>query len=257
MRMLKLIAVCCFLAACVPAAWPATLAAPEWRCQRGATHALWGFASDANPATPETLCNPHGPADALMTLGEFGKGWYETMPACERIGMWDLGRNGTISIQLPQLTVGQAYGEIQVRVIFLRELHQDPSVNVANATLLNSPSSLSLKEIDIIGGGWFQSSTRWQTSQASLPAAITITASYYGSMIDEIEVDAQVIRSWPIPGDANMDCRVNILDLIFVRNRLNQNVNTGDNWQADVNEDGKINVLDLIFVRNWLNGACP
>ena len=64
-------------------------------------------------------------------------------------------------------------------------------------------------------------------------------------------------RKWPIDGDANMDCRVNILDLIFIRNKLNLSVGTGDNWKADVNEDGRINILDLIFVRNKLNTQCP
>ena len=64
-------------------------------------------------------------------------------------------------------------------------------------------------------------------------------------------------RPWPIDGDANMDCRVNILDLIFIRNKLNQAVTTGDNWKADVNEDTRINILDLIFVRNKLNTQCP
>jgi len=63
--------------------------------------------------------------------------------------------------------------------------------------------------------------------------------------------------AWPIEGDANGDCRVNILDLIFIRNKLNQDVNTGDNWKADVNEDTRINILDLIFVRNKLNTSCP
>ncbi|HUW32024.1 MAG TPA: dockerin type I domain-containing protein, partial [Planctomycetota bacterium] len=58
-------------------------------------------------------------------------------------------------------------------------------------------------------------------------------------------------------GDANGDCRVNILDLIFIRNKLNQPVGTGDNWKADVNEDARINILDLIFVRNKLNTQCP
>jgi len=59
-----------------------------------------------------------------------------------------------------------------------------------------------------------------------------------------------------VGGDANLDCDVNVLDLIFVRNRLNQDVGTGDNWQADVNSDGVINALDLIYVRNRLNGRC-
>jgi len=61
----------------------------------------------------------------------------------------------------------------------------------------------------------------------------------------------------PIPGDANGDCRVNILDLIFIRGRLNQAVGTGDNWKADLNADGEINVLDLIEVRGKLNTQCP
>ena len=64
-------------------------------------------------------------------------------------------------------------------------------------------------------------------------------------------------QTWPIEGDANLDCRVNILDLIFIRNRLNQDPATDDNWQADVNMDTRINILDLIYVRNRLNNACP
>ena len=62
---------------------------------------------------------------------------------------------------------------------------------------------------------------------------------------------------WPIRGDASMDCNVNILDLIFIRNKLNQDPATGNNWQADANGDFKINVLDLIYVRNKLNTHCP
>jgi len=46
---------------------------------------------------------------------------------------------------------------------------------------------------------------------------------------------------------------VSILDLIYIRNKLNMDVTIGDNWRADVNSDGKINALDLIFVRNLLN----
>jgi len=55
-----------------------------------------------------------------------------------------------------------------------------------------------------------------------------------------------------LTGDVNRDGKVNILDLIKVRNALNQDVGSGENWKADVNEDGRINVLDLIEVRNNL-----
>ena len=62
---------------------------------------------------------------------------------------------------------------------------------------------------------------------------------------------------WPVLGDANLDCTVNILDLIFIRNKLNQDPGTGNNWQANVYGDGSINILDLIYVRNKLNTKCP
>ncbi len=57
-----------------------------------------------------------------------------------------------------------------------------------------------------------------------------------------------------LEGDANGDCVVNILDLIFVRNRVG--VQEKDNWKADANNDGKIDIADLIFVRNHLNERC-
>ena len=59
-----------------------------------------------------------------------------------------------------------------------------------------------------------------------------------------------------LPGDANGDCSVNILDLIFIRNALGSDPSSGDNREADVNGDGRINVLDLIFARNSLGRTC-
>ncbi len=56
--------------------------------------------------------------------------------------------------------------------------------------------------------------------------------------------------------DVNGDNIVNTGDLIFIRNRLNQNVSVGDNVRADINQDRKINILDLILVRNNIGDAC-
>jgi len=61
---------------------------------------------------------------------------------------------------------------------------------------------------------------------------------------------------WPFPEDANYDCTINILDMLFIRDRLNEDVSTANNWQADVNRDGEINILDIISVRNRLNETC-
>jgi len=37
---------------------------------------------------------------------------------------------------------------------------------------------------------------------------------------------------------------------------MGQGVDSGDNWKSDVNNDSKINILDLIAVRNKLNTRC-
>ena len=71
------------------------------------------------------------------------------------------------------------------------------------------------------------------------------------------ELTAPHFPPQPIEGDANLDCRVNILDLLFVRERLNADIASGDNRRADVNRDGRVNVLDLIFIRNRLGAQCP
>ena len=54
------------------------------------------------------------------------------------------------------------------------------------------------------------------------------------------------------PADVNFDNKVNILDLIAVRNRLNVPLATAG-AEHDVNRDGAIDVLDLIAIRNALN----
>jgi len=72
----------------------------------------------------------------------------------------------------------------------------------------------------------------------------------------QITADA-VPHTWPIPGDVNGDCFVNILDMIAIRNHLGDNpASPPENAAYDVNEDGFINVVDMIFVRNHLNDTC-
>jgi len=62
---------------------------------------------------------------------------------------------------------------------------------------------------------------------------------------------------WPITGDVTGDCKVNILDMLAVRDKLGADADTGDNWWMDVTEDGEINILDMLHVRNHLTDECP
>jgi len=88
-------------------------------------------------------------------------------------------------------------------------------------------------------------------SSEPMPNFARVNIGAYGNTVEASR------SGWNIPGDTNGDCRVNILDLIFIRNKLNLDAATDDNWKGDVNNDTRINILDLIFVRNKLNTACP
>jgi len=72
--------------------------------------------------------------------------------------------------------------------------------------------------------------------------------SISNNLVHQYNIDWQTVFS-----DINKDGVVNILDLIFVRERLNQDINADDNKRADINQDGKINILDLIAVKENLN----
>jgi len=61
---------------------------------------------------------------------------------------------------------------------------------------------------------------------------------------------------WTIPGDANDDCVVNILDMIFVRNRVLGKMTGSGMWKADMNNDGRISISDVMVVRNALGSTC-
>ena len=89
-----------------------------------------------------------------------------------------------------------------------------------------------------------------------IDAQNTLLASHSGAVPFDAMPGHAHFAKWPIPGDANRDCIVNILDLVDVRKKLGQAVDSGDNWRADVNEDGLINVLDLVAVRGKFLDRC-
>ena len=116
----------------------------------------------------------------------------------------------------------------------------------------------------IIAAGWTHQHQQVSSAQ-SVDFAFSEPGTYKhlalvweaaGPAMVQLELFGAAVAKWQIEGDANMDCQVNILDLIFVRNRLNQDATSADNWLADVNEDENINILDMIYVRNRLNTFC-
>jgi len=60
-----------------------------------------------------------------------------------------------------------------------------------------------------------------------------------------------------VASDADGSGRVDVLDLIHVRNNLNKEPGSDGDQNCDINGDGSINILDMIMVRNHLNEGTP
>ncbi len=86
-----------------------------------------------------------------------------------------------------------------------------------------------------------------QLSDVPNAACLTLTASGIPGLEGQATVTIRCLE-----GDARADGEINILDLVHIRNRLNQPV-TAAGIRADVKADGVVNILDLVQVRNRLN----
>jgi len=69
---------------------------------------------------------------------------------------------------------------------------------------------------------------------------------------DGMSPEEKMLWNFFIDTDVNIDGRVNILDLISVRNDITKTPETAQNPRCDVNHDLIINIIDLIIVRNDL-----
>src|SRR5947209_13264154 len=95
------------------AAWSPALALaddvvqPCWRGQPATTFQLWNFNANNNPAAPEQVANPNGAPQDSITLGFGAAGWTDTLFLFgTNHGVWDLGRNGTMSVAIPNAASG-------------------------------------------------------------------------------------------------------------------------------------------------------
>lgn len=232
---------------------------PPWMGQAGTTHQEWEFPTDAMPPVVSTVTNPYGAPSATVTLGLYNSGWWDTDPVFGNTqGFWDLGKSGTIDCRIPNRQLLSEYTEVWVQVTYFIDISAAPVVTVPGAVAIpGAPAPVAVDET--IGGNWFAAVSQWKITPGVKTLSVTVTSDQpFGSLIDRVQIDTLCGgKPRPIVGDINLDCKVNILDLIAVRNKLGRDPASGDNALCDVNHDGKINILDLILVRNNLGKSCP
>jgi len=123
----------------------------------------------------------------------------------------------------------------------------------ANSTIAPTNSSI------IVAGQSKVILINWNTLQLSpgkyiLTANVTVAGESTANLVDNIASLTVLIRP---AGDANSDCKVNILDLVIVAGSFGKSAGTpGYNPIADLNNDGRINILDLITIARTFGETC-
>lgn len=159
---------------------------------------LWEFGTAQSPA----MAAASGvPAAANITPGDFASGWLSSSPAYGVAqGIWDLGKSGAITLNLPTEPAAAAGGEraITVRVVQYQDggiYDQLAKVTLAGGTLTGTETThVSSTPL----GEWTAVETRWQLAAATGSVSIVVTGAEVGSLIDQLTVE--VSTSTTIPG---------------------------------------------------------
>jgi len=174
------------------------------------------------------------------------RSWYRVTAAIDEFGTHESGfSNEASAVMAPEQALSVASSPVPGVTI----TGDAPGTTSYAASIpFNQAVTLSAPMRPTIGGVTWMF-MRWTLDGAAQPdrqGSVSFT-------MDAPHAAAEYLLS----GDLNGDCRINVLDLIAVRNRLGQSVSEGTNWLADANGDSAINVLDLIYVRNRMGTECP
>jgi hypothetical protein len=194
MKALRFLAIAAVLCCVASAVFADDLIQPPWRGQSGTTFQDWQFSTGANPAAPEVIQNPYGTASAEMTVGTFGSGWLDQLPAMgSKTGYWDLGgEGGQIVLTIANKPEALPYKDIWVQITYFQDISAAPTVDIAGATRLGGETRL-VESIET-GGAWMLDQSMWRLSPNPSSETITIASDpVWGSVIDEVVVDTACV----------------------------------------------------------------
>lgn len=182
------------------------LIVPPWRGECKTTFQEWRFDDDDDPAAPEVIVNPYGPATVDIAVGPLGSGWsFELGGFGSQTGLWDLGGvDGEMLVKIKDCSGPVALREVWVQITCWEDISQPPSVDVRGATLQSS-QSLIVESVPT-GGRWVLHQGIWSMVSGAQEDEIVVTANWqWGSVVDEIVVDTRSLLETPICPDPFAD----------------------------------------------------
>lgn len=153
----------------------------------------WQFNSAASPVAAEVSTNALGGCTAIVVPGDFAEGWIASNPLLgSASGVWDLGRNGTITCQNLGAMIGGPTAERSFRVkvkqwrdggIYL----VSAGVSATGAVVEKTSTTFTPSGAGI--GGWLTEETQWRVPAGSNVDSVQITSAYDGSLVDQVSIE--------------------------------------------------------------------
>ncbi|MGA2324059.1 MAG: hypothetical protein ABSG22_09455 [Sedimentisphaerales bacterium] len=217
---------------------------PDWRGQDGSTYQMWTFSNNGNPVLADVMQNEYGQAEAKITIGAYGSGWWNQLLGLgTQTGYWDLGGSGgRITIHIdnqPQLLLSK---EIWIQVTYFKDISEVPTVQISGATYV-AGTTVVVEQVQT-GGAWYLAQSLWRISPSPSQEEIIINSDpNHGSVIDQIVVDTRVIN-----------CMVDFDKLSrFCEEWLQQ----GTALNADLNGDEIVDFSDFSILAVFWFSECP
>jgi hypothetical protein len=162
----------------------------------------WIFPTSANPVSPVG----GGPATATVATGPFATGWlYQNSNLGNATGVWDLGRNGTITLtNLAGLLGGPGSARsftisvVQYNDGGIYSVLATISIPGAQCVLTNQLATIIPSLSPASGAGrWVVNQTQWTNAPGAVANTAVITSAYYGSLVNQVSLVSSAATSTP------------------------------------------------------------
>ena len=227
-RLVPSLSVVCCLVWTTTQVLASDLIPPSWRGNPGATLQEWAFNNDSSVALPPDpgFFNPFGTPTLTIDKEEAAAGWWSSFPDYygTKQGFWDIGR-GDMTLHIPNLTgTGPSSSEdLQIQITYWLDgfgLSSQPWLSNSPFASQVGPTINTLIESVSGTGSWWSMLTTWHITPNPGSETLTIWGgSTYGSVIDEVVVDAISIPEPSAMSIAFLGFALGGLRLYFLRRR--------------------------------------
>lgn len=160
-------------------------------------HRVWEFPTDANPAVSVA-----GPGRAGIAPGDFASGWIGSDPVYgTAVGIWDLGRSGTIILTDPAVLGGADSPRREITVRVTQWVDGGIYANFADVAVPGATLATFDERVTRNGtiGGWMEDGTVWSADAGVVTDKVLVTGYVNGSLVDQVSVELRTFTVEPAP----------------------------------------------------------